>query len=222
MHPEDQVLVGVVKRKKDFDILRTQQWYRIPKGKAPKGIYADYLAFFLSGKPFKDLNHTIPYYAKRTGLELHRRIDLLPDETKNANAEYHKLQIAELRATRQPITNPSKRRFAFIYTTWDRFVHAKTLDDLYSRADHLVDRLYYALRDSGFKPRRQWELTARQGVYPAQRANLKLLCENGTVTATPYADDGVHIQDDLQQSIHEIKHHVRQKGGPIFVNIPLE
>lgn len=45
--PSSPVLVAVIKRKKDLEILKKRHWYRIPVKSAPKG-RADYLAPYLS------------------------------------------------------------------------------------------------------------------------------------------------------------------------------
>ena len=50
MYADDRVLVGVVNRAKDFEIARRHHWYRIPEGQLPRGLNAEYIAFFLSGK----------------------------------------------------------------------------------------------------------------------------------------------------------------------------
>ena len=80
MFADDRVLVGVIKRKKDFEIAQGQSWYRIPQSQLPRGLNAEYIAFFLSGKTFRDRSGSIAYFARITGLELARRRDLLPDE----------------------------------------------------------------------------------------------------------------------------------------------
>ncbi len=43
-----RVLVAIINNKKDFEIARSQGWYRIPVKKAPKKIKANYLAFYLT------------------------------------------------------------------------------------------------------------------------------------------------------------------------------
>ncbi len=146
MYADDRVLVGVVKRRKDFEIARQQHWYRIPKSQLPRGLNAEYIAFFLSGKTFQERSGSIAYFARITGLELARRRDLLPDEAKREDNIYYKVQFRDLVAKDPPIRNLPSRSISFIRTTWDRFISANTIADLYSVADYYVDRVYYALR----------------------------------------------------------------------------
>ncbi len=152
MYPEDRVLVGVINRKRDFEKLQVEHWYRVPQGQAEQGIYAEYIAFFFS-RAFGELNGGIHFYARRTGIELVRRCDLLPEESTHPRAQalYYKVQVGELRCKTPPILNRGHRAISFIYTTWDRFVAAHDLADLYAEADGFVDRGFYALDRHGVR-----------------------------------------------------------------------
>ena len=144
MNPEDRVLVGVINRKKDFTVLREQNWYRIPVDAIPRGIHEEYIAFFFSGKAFSGEHRGIRYYAERRGVERATRAQLLPDEAdhKRAAREYYKVQLGELRAKVPPILNTDNRVVTFIYTTWDRFVNASEISHLFLDDDNLVDRVF--------------------------------------------------------------------------------
>lgn len=228
MYPDDRVLVGVVNRQKDFERLRYQQWYRIPHGRSVKGIYAEYLAFFLS-RSFKEKNGGIHYYAKRTGHELVRRCDLLPDEANHARANdlYYKIQLGELRERVPPILNPTRRPVVFVYTTWDRFVAAHQIADLYSTADHFVDRVAFALRQQGIPTERIWEAEQRTD---DGGAHLHIKCQSGDIVATtaqhvlpdrlelaPYID-----VEAIQQTVARIRKRIDSMGGLLGASIPLE
>ncbi len=39
MYPEDRVLVAVITRPEDFQVVRDQGWYRVPEKKAPRGVF---------------------------------------------------------------------------------------------------------------------------------------------------------------------------------------
>lgn len=149
MYPDDRVLVGVINRKRDLRLMLEERWYRIPCKRLPGGIYAEYIAFYLSGSAARDKDTTgIHYYAQRSGLELVYRKDLLPEQADHERADevYYKVQLKPAIARVPPITNPSRRSISFIYTTWDRFVQAQIINDLYSQSGHFVDRIYHALR----------------------------------------------------------------------------
>ncbi len=147
MYADDRVLVGVIKRKKDLDIARDYHWYRIPQRQLPRGLNAEYIALFLSGRTFRERSGTIAYFARVTGLELARRQDLLPDESARSRDIYYQVQFRRLIQRDPPIANLPARSVSFIRTTWDRFIGAETISDLYSVADYYVDRVYHALRN---------------------------------------------------------------------------
>ncbi|MHB8627947.1 MAG: hypothetical protein ACYDBJ_16935 [Aggregatilineales bacterium] len=134
MYSDDPVLVGVINRRRDFELLRKELWYRIPIFSAPLCIDAVYVAFYLS-RAFADANGSIGYYARRTGFELARRRDLLPIEANHPRADrlYFKLQFRELERKMPPITNPTHRPVSFIYTSWERLNDARTIADLYRK-----------------------------------------------------------------------------------------
>lgn len=226
MHPEDRVLVGVINRKRDLEYAQVEHWYRVPHNKATKGIDAEYIAFFLS-KAFKELNGGIHYFARRTGIELVRRRDLLPKEANHprADALYYKLQLGDLQPKVPPILNVDKRVVSFIYTTWDRFSQAHVLADLYSEADHFVDRVFHALERSGVQPARVWEAEDTQ----SGSAQIWVECKKGTVIAS--TDERTEhvirlkVEDSLpavRASVDTILRAIEAFGGPLLVNVPYE
>ncbi len=133
---EDRVLVSVVRRQRDLRWLLDERRYRVPVTALPDGVNAEVLGFFLRGAVY--------YYAALRGVELARRCDLMPDEPRHPRAQalYWLCQLGLVRETRPPIVNASRRAFAFIHTTWDRFADALTLDDLYCDRPYYVRRLY--------------------------------------------------------------------------------
>jgi hypothetical protein len=224
VYPDDRVLVGVVNRKRDFAHLRDDRWYRIPQSRMKRGIHAEYLGFFLSGRAFKERSGAVHYYARYAGVELAYRRDLLPGEPDHPRAGdiYYKVQIDELKEKTPPITNPNRRVVSFVYTTWDRFVHAQTISDLYSQADYYVDRVYHALRQRGIQPERFWEAERRETGFGAQ---VRILCERGTVTVSAEKNTGsIYLDDahDYDTILAAIYAQIARQGGPVLVNIPLD
>ena len=146
MYADDRVLVGVVKRVKDLEIARRNHWYRIPEGQLPRGLNAEYIALFLSGRSFREWGGSVAFFARITGLELARRRDLLPDETRRADEIYYKVQFRDLVQKDPLIRNQPARPISFIRTTWDRFISAESVSDLYLKSEYFVDRVYHALR----------------------------------------------------------------------------
>lgn len=159
MYPEDRVLVAYVPRPSDFDILRREGWYRIPQRFAPKGLHAEYLAFYFGSK-FGEEKWAIHYYARRAGHELARRRDLLPDQPDHPRADevYYKVQLEPLQKLAQPIVSLRWRRITFIHTTWDRFWDATEINDLFIEGGPYVDRLYATLKERGIRAERAYRV----------------------------------------------------------------
>jgi hypothetical protein len=148
MYPEDRVLVAYVPHPADFALVQEQGWYRIPQQFAPKGLHAEYVAFYF-GRQFGPHKWAVHYYGRNLGHELVRRVDLLPDQPTHPRAEqlYYKIQLGPLVQRPQPILSLRWRRVLFIHTTWDRFEMAHELNDLFLEGDGLVDRQFAVLRE---------------------------------------------------------------------------
>ncbi len=222
MLPEDSVLVGVINRRRDLVYARERHWYRIPQERMPRGITADYMAFFLS-RNFGERNGAVHFYADIRGLELQYRRDLLPDEPNHprADARYYRLALSDLYPKRPPVVNDTKRTISFIYTTWDRFVNATTIADLYSDNDRFVDRLFYALQSHGIDANRSWDAQHRADDFAP---GLRILCENGTnVIASAYPVSGTVYLDKSKTEdsiLQGILMQIARNGGPATVTVP--
>ncbi len=222
MYPDDRVLVGVVNRKKDFLIAQNDHWYRVPQKQMPHGINAEYIALFLSGKTFKEKSGGVAYFAPIKGYELKHRKDLLPDEDKRADEVYYQLQFEKLLEKVPPIVNESKRSISFVRTTWDRFISAKTIADLYSQADYYVDRIYHALKSRGVRSTPYYTTDYRETGHPAQ---LRMVCENGeelVVSSEPKQGEMNllgHVSED--KFLQEIFRRIASSDGPATIDIPI-
>ncbi len=185
MYPEDRVLIAYVPRPSDFDIVRREGWYRIPQRFAPKGLHAEYLAFYFGSK-FGDEKYAIHYYARRAGHELARRRDLLPDEPNHPRADdiYYKVQLDPLQKLAQPIVSLRWRRLTFVHTTWDRFQDATEINDLFIEGGPYVDRLYATLKERGIHAERDYRVAEDEPEYVVA---LSVPTRDGRVDV-PYGD----------------------------------
>ena len=148
MYPEDRVLVTYLPKRADFDLLLRDGWYRIPQKHAPKGLFAEYYAFYF-GRDFGEDKWTIQYYAPQLGRELLTRRDLLPAEPDHTRADeyYLKVQLGPLKQLPRPIVSLRWRRITFIHTTWDRFLDASEINDLFIEGGGYVDRQQSMLKE---------------------------------------------------------------------------
>jgi hypothetical protein len=57
------------------------------------------------------------------------------------------VQLGPLQQLERPIISLQWRRITFIHTTWDRFIDAREVNDLFIEGGGYVDRQYATLRD---------------------------------------------------------------------------
>ncbi len=224
MYPEDRVLIGVIKSKRDLTFLRNDHWYRIPQEVFPRGVHTEYLGFFLSGSVFQEQSGAVHYYAPYRGVELRYRRELIPTQPMHtrANKVYYKIALGDVLVKSPPIVNTTKRAFSFIFTTWDRFVEATSIPDLYSESEHYVDRIYHALRERGITPTRTWE---NQNKGDPLAPSLNILCQTGAVVASPMPASGAVYMDAQKPEdaiLNEILMLIAQNGGAVTLNVPVD
>lgn len=212
MYPEDRVLIAWMPEPADFERVRQQRWYRIPLEYAPKGMHAEYVAFYF-GHDFEDQKWAIHYYCQRLGHELTTRAVLFPDQPNHPRADhlYYKLQLGPLMKLGRPIVSLRWRRLTFVHTTWDRFQQATEINDLLLDGEGLVDRLYATLKEQGLQPERRYEVKEGGSAYEVA---LAVPCRDGTVQVPA---SGVPLDNaGLKRLASEIAKAVAAKGGESF------
>jgi len=209
MYPEDRVLVAYVPRPADFAIIEAEGWYRIPQKYAPKGLHAEYFAFYF-GLHFGPEKWAIHYYARRVGHELTTRLALFPDQPEHPRAGdwYYKVQLGPLQRLARPIISLRWRRITFIHTTGDRFQQAAEINDLYVDGEEFVDRLYAALKERGIQAERHYEVKESGVVYAVP---LAIVCRNGRLDVTPSQIPTTTAE--LTALVDRIEGQTAQKGG---------
>lgn len=182
MDANDIVLVALLNKPRDLEIIRTEHWYRIPVRHAPAHLMQTrYVAFYLT-KAFGERKWTIREYAPVRGHELVRRCDLFPEESDHPRARdaYYKLQLGTLIELPRPIVSRHGRRILFIWTTGDKFSRAVELNDLLGRSA-ADDALWDALKESGIRAERQIVVRDKRARYrvdfwiPCQRGRLAVI-----------------------------------------------
>jgi very-short-patch-repair endonuclease len=130
------VLVAIMNSTRDFEIARTQQWYRIPKESAPDNVKTrliQTIAFYHTNI-FKEEKFSVRYYASVTNISEVKRKELLPDEINDPKAEYiyFKIEFGPLLQLKEPIISQHGRRIIFIPTSWYKFLKAREINDLFN------------------------------------------------------------------------------------------
>ncbi len=142
----DAVLVAIMNNLEDFAIARDQHWYRIPVDSARKWLKdrwpPRWLAFYQT-KVFGPEAFAVHYYAQVIEIREVIRWQLFPDQPDDAkrNRRYYQLMLSPLERLPQPILSRRWRRIVFIPTTWQKFMQAIEINDLYDESP-LEDRLW--------------------------------------------------------------------------------
>jgi hypothetical protein len=223
---DDVVLVVLINRPRDLEIVRAEHWYRIPAEHAPAHLsQARYLAFYLT-RAFGENKWSICEYAPVRGHELVRRRELFPDESDHPRADeaYYKLQLGPLIALPRPIVSRSGRRILFIWTTGDRFSRAVEINDLLGKSD-ADDTLWDALKEVHIGAERQVTVRDARARYridywiPCARGSLAIMLADAprrlpkgrAWRALQFAKDDVYTRH--RDCIGKIQNVVRELGG---------
>ena len=175
------VLVAVLNNKRDFEILQTQHWYRIPFKSAPRIISENrlnYVAFYQT-KIFKEDAFSVKWYSEVSNIEIVKRKDLLPDEKLHPRKDddYYKINIRELLPLSKSITSKRWRRIIFIETTPSRLKQADEINDLFHES-FLEEKFWELCKTNGFDAERQFVVDTDEYTF---FLDFALLCKDGKI-----------------------------------------
>jgi very-short-patch-repair endonuclease len=154
-----EVLVAIINNKPDWKIACEQHWYRIPVSSVKKLLKnrfpPKWLAFYQT-KIFGEEAYAIQYYATVLKITEVTRSQLFPDckSDRKAQKRYYKLQFKDLQQLPQPILSRRLRRLVFIPTTWQKFITAVEINDLWDESP-LEDKLWAELKRHEIQAERQ-------------------------------------------------------------------
>ncbi len=173
-----EVLVAIVKNPVDFEIARSQLWYRVPVASAPKRWPPQWLAFYQT-KAFAEEAYSIRHYARVRSIKTVTRNELFPNEKQNFKSEriYHQLLLEPLEQLPAPIFSRRWRRIVFIPTTWRKFTTAVEINDLYDESP-LEDRLWAELKRRQISAEGQYYVQVNERRY---NLDFAVFCRDGKV-----------------------------------------
>jgi very-short-patch-repair endonuclease len=171
------VLVGVLKSRRDLDLLLTENWYRIPVARAPK-LRFHYLAFY-EPAVFGRRGKCIRYYARVLSHQTVKRMDLLPAESTHLKARdyYFRIRVDRVRKLPRPIRNIIPRRVSFGFTTLDRLLGSKNILQVY---DVVPTEQFVGdgLKSAGIKAASQYHVLGGKKRY---RLDFAVFCRKGAI-----------------------------------------
>jgi very-short-patch-repair endonuclease len=192
MEDKTEVLVAFLPNKKDFAILQEQRWYRIPIASRPKRWPPKYLAFY-QPKAFGDDAFKIRYYGLVKNIDIVTRKELFPNEFESERSEkrYYRLGLESLQEWKKPIPSRLPRRIVFVPTTWDKFIHAEQMNDLFDDSP-LEDLLWGELKRRHIPAERQWNVRTETFNY---QLDFAFFCNDGNLDVETDGDTW-HLQHD--------------------------
>jgi hypothetical protein len=196
--PDDDppALVVVVNRPIDLQRAMDEGWYRIPLGRAPHRIAADYLAFYQTGAFAPEDRWLVRWIAPVFGYHLATRRKMIPDEPVHPRADdlYFRISLGELSPLERAIPSRRLRRITFIPTTLGRLHSAVEINDLWIRRS-AQEHLWRALQAAGVEPECEYPL---HDDVPDCSADLALFCRDGRIAVLVGEDGGTetNLRDD--------------------------
>ncbi len=208
------VLVGVLKNKRDLNILLNENWYRIPAAHAPTRQFG-YLAFYQPAL-FGRRGKCIRYYARVLNYQTVKRSDLLPNESSHPRAYDYYLRVHVGRVKKLPrlIRNIIPRRVSFGFTTLNRLLKSKNILQLYNVAptEQIVGD---GLRQAGIKAITQHYVLSGKKRYCLDFA---VFCKQGRLIAIECDNKKAH-SGPRQRKKDKIKNAFLRRRGWIVIRL---
>ena len=208
------VLVGVLRNKRDLNILLTENWYRIPAAHMPRRQF-NYLAFYqpaLFGRQGK----RIRYYARVLNYQTIKRKDLLPDESSHLRAHdyYFRVRVGKIKKLPRPIRNIIPRRISFGFTTLNRLLKSKNILQLYNIVpiEQIVED---GLKQAGIKAVAQYYISKDKKRYCLDFA---VFCKRGSIAIE--CDNEKAHSSRRQQEKDKIKNAFLRRHGWTVIRLP--
>jgi very-short-patch-repair endonuclease len=206
MEARGEVLVAIINDLLDMGIARDQHWYRIPVQSVDNMLRdrwsPQWLAFYQT-KVFGHEAHAVNYFARVTDIRQVFRWQLFPEQPHDEKGKrrYYQLMLSPLQRLPRPIFSRRQRRIVFIPTTWQKFVSASEINDLYDESP-LEDKLWAEMKRFQIGAERQEFVEVKDRPYALDFA---LYCASGKIDVetdgdTWHADPERIPQDNLRDN----------------------
>ena len=218
MAKRGEVLVAILNDKLDFAILREKLWYRIPVSSVKKWLIEKWppkwLAFYQTNAlDIPAEKHAINYFAEVVKIRRILRSQLFPDQPLDAksNKYYYQIFVKSLRKLPKPIYSRKFRRIVFIPTTWEKFISAIEINDLYDESS-LEDRLWAEFKNHGIPAERQEFMVAKGHDYALDFA---IYCAKGNIDVETDGDFW-HSNPEKAEEDNIRDNHLKAEGWQVL------
>jgi len=209
----DTVLVGVLRNRRDRDILLRRRWYRMPLVWAPRRKF-QYLALYQPAA-FGREGKKIEYYGRVVRRSKAKRIKLLPDEPAHPHAgwDYITVYVSDVRKLDRPVRNVVPRRISFGFTTLERLLKSRDILELYGvvPSERLVAD---GLKRAGIRAVPQYRPKGKRRYC----LDFAVFCERGNVAVE--CDNKKAHAGSLQQKKDRVKDAYLKKNGWMVIRLP--
>ncbi len=174
---DNTVLIGVIKRDKDINILLSEQWYRIPEEHVPHRPFT-WIAFYQTAG-CRTESKCIRYYARIKNAKAVKRRLLLPDEPKHPGSEkrYIRYELGPVRRLKRKITNRTGMKVVFAFTDIPSLKKRRFLHTLLNNRP-LEPAMGRLLKKAGIPAVSEYPVKSGKGVY---RLDFALFCRKGAI-----------------------------------------
>lgn len=147
--------------KKDWQIANEQNWYRIPKEKAPtiiKENRAKFIAFYFPVAFGQNMKWRVSHYAKIKLVTQVSRNELFPNEPLNEKSQniYYKVSFEVIEILPQPFISKRGHRILFLSTTEENFFSGSTNFNLLFQNSFLEDKMEKLMDAMKIEYEREW------------------------------------------------------------------
>jgi len=236
--PSDTIVCWL-KQKRDLSLLLLEGWYRIPVTTKLENLFkVKYLGFYqphILGK----YGGTISHYARIENIEIKKRIELFPNNTRHpkANDDYYKIHIKDINVLKNPLKCKRKRTNYFINTTLEKLLNADEFNNIFNESP-LEDTLWNGMKQNNIDAERQYFIRGNNNMYCldfaafCKKGNLNIECDGDAYHISKekavkdnrrdnyltkkgwsilrYSTTQLH---DTDECVQEIKESIGQKGG---------
>ncbi len=178
-HSPTDTIICWLKQKRDLSLLLLEGWYRIPVStKLDNLSKVKYLGFYqphILGK----YGGTISHYATIDRMEVKKRIELFPNNTRHpkANDDYYKIYVKDINVIQNPLMCKRKRANYFINTTLEKLLNAEEFNDIFNESP-LEDIVWNGMKEHNISAERQYFINAGKNMYCLDFAAF---CKNGSL-----------------------------------------
>jgi very-short-patch-repair endonuclease len=183
-HQRGEILVAVLKYKRDLAILKGEGWYRVPVSTAPRRWPPKWIAFYQGAQWGQERG--VNYYAPVKEIRRVLRRELFPNEIPSQRSDnaYFQILLGSLQELDPPLLSRRPRVIIFIPTTWQKFATAVEINDLYDDSP-LEDLLWAELKKMEVPVERQWRVQVKKKHY---YLDFALFCQEGKVAVETDGD----------------------------------